>query len=144
MPHHVEPHTLALIDHVREMLLELAPNVHWEETTLFGHHAFMCNGKFLCGVRGQELLVRLDAAEHEAALQAGALELKNGPGIMRGWMRLPPPLWGHSAAIRLWLTRALTFNPHARAAPRRKSPIATPHADDGKEIAQQQYPSYFH
>lgn len=139
------PEECALVDRVREMLFVLAPDYDWQEGVLFGHHAFMCNGKFLCGVRGENLLVRLDVVEHDWALARGAEALRGGAGIMRGWMLLAPPMWSQPQALQNWLERALAFNPRARAAPKHR---ASRHPSTQQPAPQsapntQRYPCYF-
>jgi TfoX N-terminal domain len=97
---------------VREVLDE-QPRV--AEKQMFGGLAFLVHGNMACGVRGEDLIVRVAADTAEAALAEPGVrpfDLTGWP--MTGWLLVDPD--GHAEAedLRRWVDRGLA---HASSLP---------------------------
>jgi hypothetical protein len=119
--------TLQLIAAVRDALAEhLGADAVVDERTLFGGHAFMVHEKLCIAVKGEDLLVRLPPAEHEATAETPGLRELDPRGGMRGYFWVEPDAYATRAQWQRWIGAALAFNPQAKASPRRhKAPAAS-------------------
>ncbi|RID99314.1 TfoX/Sxy family protein [Simplicispira hankyongi] len=119
--------TLRLIAAVRDALAEhLGADAVVDERTLFGGHAFMVHEKLCIAVKGEDLLVRLPPAEHEATAETPGLRELDPRGGMRGYFWVEPDAYATRAQWQRWIGAALAFNPQAKASPRRhKAPAAS-------------------
>ncbi len=112
--------TLHLIAAVREALAEqLDARIDVQERPLFGCHAFMVDGKLCLGVKGDELLVRLPPAQHDAVAETPGVRELDPRGGMAGYFWLEPAAYATRAQWQHWIAAALAFNPQAKATPRR-------------------------
>ena len=117
----VADETLQLIAAVRDALAEhLGGDASIEERTLFGCHAFMVHEKLCLAVKGEDLLVRLPPAEHEATAETPGLRELDPRGGMRGYFWVEPDAYATRAQWQRWIAGALAFNPQAKASPRRR------------------------
>lgn len=123
----VADETLQLIAAVRDALAEhLGGDASIEERTLFGCHAFMVHEKLCLAVKGEDLLVRLPPAEHEATAETLGLRELDPRGGMRGYFWVEPDAYATRAQWQRWIAGAAAFNPQAKASPRRrKAPAAS-------------------
>ena len=97
------------------------------EKRMFGGLAFMLDGKMLCGVVNDDLMVRVGPDAYEAALarpHARAMDFTGRP--LTGLVYVGPAGTRTAAAITAWTERAAAFvTAQPRAKPRKK-PRARP------------------
>jgi hypothetical protein len=80
------------------------------EKKMFGGIAFLLKGNMCCGVHGQDLIVRLDAAETDRALSephTRVFDLTGRP--MKGWILVGPKGLTTDAGLGEWLDRASKY-----------------------------------
>jgi TfoX-like protein len=91
-----------LADRVRKQLARSGA----AEKKMFGGLAFLINGNMSVGVRGDELLVRIDPAETDAALKEAGVRLFDISGRpMKGWLVVGPPGIGDDQSLAKWVRR---------------------------------------
>jgi len=96
-----------LATRVREMVGELRGV---REQKMFGGIAFMVGGNMAVGVHGEDLIVRLDPAEHDAALaRAGARTFDLSGRPMQGWLLVEPSALSTERRLRAWVDRGTAF-----------------------------------
>jgi TfoX/Sxy family transcriptional regulator of competence genes len=96
-----------LANRVREALNEQTPTI---ERKMFGGLVFMVEGNMCCGVSREDLLLRLGAAESEAATarpHARPMMMKDKP--MRGFVRVEAEGLAEEHELREWIAEALDF-----------------------------------
>jgi len=117
----ISPEALHLIAAVQDALAErLGTQATVQERTLFGCHAFMVDGKLCLGVKGDELLVRLPPALHDAVAETTGLRELDPRGGMPGYFWVEPAGYATRAQWLHWVDAALAYNPQGRATPRRR------------------------
>jgi len=117
----ISPEAPHLIAAVQDALAErLGTQATVQERTLFGCHAFMVDGKLCLGVKGDELLVRLPPALHDAVAETPGLRELDPRGGMPGYFWVEPAGYATRAQWLHWVDAALAYNPQARATPRRR------------------------
>jgi hypothetical protein len=80
------------------------------EQRMFGGLAFLVGGNMACGVRGQDLIVRMAAEGADAALQepgARPFDLTGRP--MTGWLQVGPEGHGEDEDLRRWVDRGVAY-----------------------------------
>ncbi len=80
------------------------------ERRMFGGLAFLLNGNMCVGVRGRELIVRLDPATTDEALRdrhARPFDLMARPA--KGWILIEPDGIKSVAALAKWLSLGLAY-----------------------------------
>lgn len=80
------------------------------EKKMFGGIAFLHRGNMCCGVVGEELMLRVGADGHEAALglpHARAMDFTGRP--MRGMVYVGTPGFESDADLADWVARAIGF-----------------------------------
>ncbi|PZF82116.1 TfoX/Sxy family protein [Jiangella anatolica] len=88
----------------------LADRLDVAEKRMFGGLAFLVNGHLACGVRHDELMVRLPAEEHEAALgEAGAKPFDMTGRPMKGWVVIDAAALAEDDDLRRWVGRGVAF-----------------------------------
>lgn len=110
-----------LADRVRE---ELADEKRVTEREMFGGLCFMVAGNMVCGVQGQDLMVRIDPALFQDALtRPHAREMDFTGRPMKGFVTVGREGVADDDELRLWvrlgLARAKTFPP--KKAPAKKT-----------------------
>jgi TfoX/Sxy family transcriptional regulator of competence genes len=96
-----------LADRVRA---ELAGLDGLTEKRLFGGVAFFVGGNMACGVRGRELIIRLDPEAAEAALAEPNTRVFDVTGrTMKGWLLVQPKGLGVPELLARWVRRAVEF-----------------------------------
>jgi TfoX/Sxy family transcriptional regulator of competence genes len=94
-----------LATRVRELLDE-QPGV--AEKQMFGGLAFLVHGNMACGVRGEDLIVRVAADSAEAALaEAGVRPFDLTGRPMTGWLLVDPDGHAEDEDLRRWVDRGL-------------------------------------
>jgi TfoX/Sxy family transcriptional regulator of competence genes len=82
-----------------------------EEKKMMGGLTFMVNGKMCVGVLKDELMCRVDPAEHEAALKRkGCREMDFTGKPMKGFVFVGPAGTRSDKDLAGWLSLSLEFN----------------------------------
>jgi TfoX/Sxy family transcriptional regulator of competence genes len=90
------------------------------EKQLFGGIAFLLGGNMCVGVRGDDLIVRIEPSATAAMLKepgAKPFDLAGRPG-MAGWLLVAPAGYRTEAALETWVSRGVGF---ASSLPRKPS-----------------------
>jgi TfoX/Sxy family transcriptional regulator of competence genes len=97
----------ALAARVREALAE---NPDITERQMFGGIAFMLSGNMAVGVRNEDLMVRVDAEDHDHVLALpGARQADMGGRPMKGWILVAPNATAEDSDLAEWVARGLDF-----------------------------------
>jgi len=96
----------ALAVRVRAAVADRAP---CEEQKMFGGLAFMVNTHMACGLVGNDLMVRVGAANHDDALARGANEMDFTGRPMRGMVMVPAAQLESDVRLEDWVERAVAF-----------------------------------
>ena len=108
------PYDTALADRVVKMFD--AGGVRFEEKLMFGGVCFMVENKMCVGVVKDELMARIDPAQHEEALhERGCRPMDFTGRSMKGFVFIEPDALASAKALQYWVHRALEFNPRAKA-----------------------------
>lgn len=111
-----------LAQRVRE-LLDARPGL--VEKKMFGGLAFLLRGNMSVGVLGDDLIVRLDPADYDAALARPGARLFDFTGRpMKGWLVVDGTAIDDDDALADWVGRSTTFAaslPAKAAAPAKSS-----------------------
>ena len=85
------------------------------EKKRFGGLAFLLHGNMACGVRGDDLIVRMAVEEADAALEEpGARPFDMTGRPMKGWLLVAPDGHAEDDDLRRWVDRGLA---HAGSLP---------------------------
>ena len=96
-----------LATRVREVLGEL-PGL--TEKQMFGGLAFLLGGNMACGVRGDELMVRMAPEAAAAALEEPATHPFEMAGrTSRGWVLVSPAGHTEDGDLHRWVARGLDY-----------------------------------
>jgi hypothetical protein len=80
------------------------------EKKMFGGLAFLLNGNMACGVHSDELIVRLDPADTDAALaEPGARVFDMTGRPMKGWLLVGADGIAEDADLRRWVGRGVEY-----------------------------------
>jgi hypothetical protein len=95
----------------------------YSERRMFGGLCFMVAGRMCCGVVGSDLMVRVGAPGHEAALRRPHTRPMDFTGRpLRGFVYVAPPGYRSGPSLAAWVQRAVRFArtqpPRPRAGPR--------------------------
>ncbi|MGW8565208.1 TfoX/Sxy family protein [Isoptericola sp. NPDC055881] len=77
------------------------------EQKMFGGLAIMVHTHMAVGVTRDELMVHVGTDGYDAALAAGAHELRMGERIMRGMVGVPATVTADEDALRAWVHRGV-------------------------------------
>lgn len=81
-----------------------------DEKTMFGGLAFLAQGNMVCGVLGDELIVRVGPKAFESALQEPGTRVFDFTGrVMRGWVTVSGEVVSEDEPLNHWLKRGLDF-----------------------------------
>ena len=108
--------------------------VRCEEKQMMGGFCFLVDGKMCVGIVKDRLMVRLDPAIYDEALQqkgCGPMDFTGRP--MRGFVFIEPAGLETEAELEHWLKLALEFNPRAKSS--KKKSASTPKARVSKQPA---------
>ena len=101
----------ALAARVREAVGE---RTDFDEKRMFGGLAFMVNTHMACGMIGDDLMVRVGASGHDAALAHGASEMEFTGRPMRGMVLVAGRYLEDPTALDDWVALAVS---HALSQP---------------------------
>ena len=80
------------------------------EKKMFGSLAFLLNGNMACGVRGDDLMVRMDPETSDAALaEPGARPFDMTGRPMQGWLLVSADAHAEDDDLRRWVGRGLDY-----------------------------------
>jgi len=95
-----------------------------EEKKMMGGLCFMVNDKMALGILKDDLMVRIDPAAYEDALERrGCREMDFTGKAMRGFVFVGPDGTDHYRDLNYWVQMALEFN--AKAKPSRKKKLGS-------------------
>jgi TfoX/Sxy family transcriptional regulator of competence genes len=80
------------------------------EKRMFGGLAFLVHGNMACGVRGDDLIVRIAADDADAALEepgARPFDLTGRP--MKGWLQVGSDGHAEDDDLRRWVDRGVAY-----------------------------------
>ena len=87
---------------------------------MFGGIAFLLGGNMAVGVRGDDLIVRVDPSQTDALLRepgARPFDLSGSRGPPAGWLLVGPSGHRTDAALRTWVARGVSY---ASSLPKKK------------------------
>ena len=80
------------------------------EKKMFGGICFLLGGNMVCGVLGDDLIMRVGAAQHAAALaQPGARVFDFSGKPMTGWVMVSPEGYAAQPDLAQWVKLAVTY-----------------------------------
>jgi TfoX/Sxy family transcriptional regulator of competence genes len=99
-----------LRDDVRAHLQGPAGVAEVVEKSMFGGAGFMWRGNLLCGVMGDELLVRVAKDDSDSWFgEDGAHPMVMGGRTSQGWILVPIPATERAALLAKWVGRAKAY-----------------------------------
>jgi TfoX/Sxy family transcriptional regulator of competence genes len=103
-----------LADRVREIIALTHKKV--EEKKMFGGLCFMVNDKMCVGVETERLMVRLDPAKYEEAMEKDGAKPMNFTGkIMKGYVFVDIDVLKSKKELNYWVGLALEYNKIAKS-----------------------------
>ena len=113
------PYNEKLADRTRELIALTHKNV--EEKKMFGGLCFMVNDKMCIGVEQDRLMVRLDPAIYEEAMEKEGCKPMDFTGrIMKGYVFVDIEALNTKKKLEYWIGLALKFNKKAKATKKKK------------------------
>lgn len=95
-----------------------------EEKRMMGGLCFLVDSKMCLGVESERLMVRLDPAVYEAALQRPGCRPMDFTGRpMKGFVWVTREAVGTDPGLHEWAALALEFNPHAKSSKTAKAAV---------------------
>jgi TfoX/Sxy family transcriptional regulator of competence genes len=80
------------------------------EKKMFGGLAFLVGGNMSVGIHGPDLIVRIDPAETDAALEEAGVRVFDITGRpMKGWLLVSPQALAGKAALARWVKRSVSY-----------------------------------
>ena len=80
------------------------------EKEIFGGLAFLLHGNMCCGVRGPDLLLRIDPQDTDRVLKQRHTRLFSISGrSMKGWILVQPPGLARADALAKWVRMGVTY-----------------------------------
>jgi TfoX/Sxy family transcriptional regulator of competence genes len=80
------------------------------EKKMFGGICFLLGGNMVCGVLGDDLIMRVGAAQHTAALaQPGARVFDFSGKPMTGWVMVAPVSYAAPEDLARWVKLAVAY-----------------------------------
>lgn len=108
-----------LADRVREIIAATHDRV--EEKKMFGGLCFMVNDKMCLGVEQERMMVRLDPAVYEEALEKDGCTPMDFTGkVMKGYVFVDAAVLNTGKKLDYWVQLALDFNKRAKASKKKK------------------------
>ncbi|MDH4092434.1 MAG: TfoX/Sxy family protein [Cyclobacteriaceae bacterium] len=112
------PYNEKTADRIRE---ELAAIRKVEEKKMMGGLTFMVNDKMCVGILNDDIMVRIDPAEYEQALERkGCREMDFTGRPMKGFVFVSPEGTKGKKDLNYWIELALKFNKKAKASTKKK------------------------
>lgn len=92
-----------------------------EEKNMFQSLAFMVDGKLCIGVRGDEIMCRIDPDIYESVLERpGCRPMIHGKRTMKGYVFINQDGYTKKEDFDFWVELTLEFNPKAKASKKKK------------------------
>lgn len=108
-----------LADRVRQIISAAHKNV--EEKRMFGGLCFMVNDKMCVGVEQERLMVRIDPAKYEEAMEKEGCKPMDFTGkIMKGFVFVDIDALNTKKRLTFWVSLALEYNKFAKASKKKK------------------------
>lgn len=108
-----------LADNVRELIALTHKKV--EEKAMFGGLCFMVNDKMCIGVEKERLMVRLDPAVYDEAMEKEGCKPMDFTGkIMKGYVFVDAAVLNTKKKLDYWVQLALAYNKIAKAGKKKK------------------------
>ena len=80
------------------------------EKMMFGGIGFLVNGNMACGVNKQDLVLRLNESDFEAAMKQPYVRIFNMTGRpMKGWVLVSSAGYKSDKALLDWIEKGITF-----------------------------------
>ena len=107
-----------LADIVREIISITHTNI--VEKPMFGGLCFMVNDKMCVGVEKERLMVRLDPAKYDEAMEKDGCKPMDFTGrIMKGYVFVDSEALNTNKKLEYWITLSLEYNKIAKASKRK-------------------------
>ncbi|MFT3845878.1 MAG: TfoX/Sxy family protein [Lacibacter sp.] len=104
----------------REIISLTEKNV--EEKAMFGGLCFMVNGKMALGIEKERLMVRLDPAVYEEALEKEGCRPMDFTGrVMKGYVFVDAAAVTTNKKLEYWISLALAYNKIAKPSKKKTS-----------------------
>ena len=108
-----------LADRTREIISQTHKRI--EEKRMFGGLCFMVNKKMCIGVEKDRLMIRLDPAVYEAAMERPGVHPMDFTGrVMKGYVFVDEEVLNTKARLAHWVGLALEYNKTAKASKPKK------------------------
>jgi TfoX/Sxy family transcriptional regulator of competence genes len=108
------PFNEKLADRVRELIAAATKKV--EEKKMFSGLCFMVNDKMCVGVRKDSMMVRIDPAIAEEALEkGGCVPMIHSGKVMKGYVFIDESVLATKKQLQYWVDLALDFNQFAKS-----------------------------
>ena len=109
-----------LADMTREIISLTNKNV--EEKKMFGGLCFMVNGKMCVGVEKDRIMIRLDPAKYDQALEKEGCQPMDFTGrVMKGFVFVDIDVLNTKRKLEYWIKLALEYNKIAKASIKKRS-----------------------
>ena len=119
------PYDEGLAQRIRELLED---DARISEKRMFGGVAFMANGSMAAGIIRDELMVRVGADAHAAAVALPHARMMDFTGRpMRGFVQVAPAGFDDDADLRAWLARGIAYAVAQKKKPRRAMKASAAH-----------------
>ena len=102
---------MAYDDHLAQRVRPLLDGVEGVvEKKMFGGLAFVVQGNMSVGVRGSDLIVRIDPSQTQQALQQSGVRIFDITGRpMKGWVLVSPEVLGQKKDLEAWVQRGVSY-----------------------------------
>lgn len=108
-----------LADRTREIISLTHKNV--EEKKMFGGLCFMVNDKMCVGVENARLMVRIDPAKYDEAMEKEGCKPMDFTGrVMKGYIFVDIAALDTKTKLRYWINLALEYNKVAKPSKKTK------------------------
>jgi TfoX/Sxy family transcriptional regulator of competence genes len=113
------PYNEKLAGRTRELIALNHKNV--EEKKMFGGLCFMANDKMCVGVEQERLMVRIDPAKYEEAMEKeGCTPMDFTGKVMKGFVFVAIDALNTKRKLEYWINLALEYNKVAKASKKKK------------------------
>ncbi len=111
-----------LANMTRELISLTHKNV--EEKAMFGGLCFMVNGKMALGVEKERLMVRLDPAKYDEAMEKEGCKPMDFTGkIMKGYVFVDADVLTTKKKLDYWVQLALEYNKIAKSSKKKSTSV---------------------
>jgi TfoX/Sxy family transcriptional regulator of competence genes len=108
-----------LADRVREFIFLTHKNI--EEKKMFGGLCFMVNDKMCVGVEQDRMMVRIDPAKYDEAMEKEGCKPMDFTGkVMKGFVFVDADVLNTKKKLEYWIDLALEYNKIAKVSKKKK------------------------